>query len=361
MDQKLKNKLEKRKEEGTLRSLSHFEGFSDFYSNDYFGFSRIATTSEGKSYGSTGSRLISGNSIEASACEVFLAEFFKSEGALFFNSGYDANLGLFSSVPQRGDTVLYDEAIHASIRDGIRLSNAHSFSFVHSDIMDLRTKMAKSSGTVYIAVEGLYSMDGDLSPLRLIADLAAEHGAYLIVDEAHSAGVLGDSGRGVVDLLGIRNKVFARVVTFGKAYGSHGAAVLGEKALIGYLVNFARSFIYTTALPPSEYERVQKVVGSDMVHDLQKELHKKIRLFREGLSAFKPVSDERSPIQMIRLGNVEKTRLAAGILNDYKLGVKPIFSPTVKPGQEGIRICLHSTNSDEEIAQLLHVLNNFEK
>lgn len=360
MDQKLLDKLEKRKEEGTLRSLSHFEGFSDFYSNDYFGMSRVVAEKKISVHGSTGSRLISGNSSEAEECEKELAVFFKAEAALVFNSGYDANLGFFSSVPQRGDTILYDESIHASIRDGIRLSNAASFSFRHNDFEDLRNKLNKISGVTYIAVEGLYSMDGDLAPLGIMADLAAEFGAFLVVDEAHSAGVYGESGRGLVDKLGVTSKVFARLVTFGKAYGSHGAAILGEKALIEYLVNFARSFIYTTALPPSDYFRVSQIVMSSQIPDLQQALRERIAYFRKGLRSVSSVSDDTSPIQMIRMGQIDSTRLAANILQEFNIAVKPIFNPTVKSGNEGIRICLHSFNSIDEINDLLNILNNFQ-
>lgn len=361
MDQKLLNKLQKRIEEGTLRSLSRFEGFKDFYSNDYFGFSRIKTRSETKVFGSTGSRLISGNSHEAETCETQLANYFGAEAALVFNSGYDANIGIFSSVPQRGDTVLYDESIHASIRDGIRLSHAHSFAFKHNDFEDLKSKISRTGGTVYIVVEGLYSMDGDLAPLKEIAELAEEFGAYLIVDEAHSAGVFGSGGRGIADALHIRSKVFARLVTFGKAYGSHGAAILGQKVLVNYLVNYARSFIYTTALPPAEYDRIMNVVGSLLIGEQQLLLQERIAYFRKGLRAFSSVSDESSPIQMIRIGDIEKTKKASQILQDFKIAVKPIFSPTVKQGHEGVRVCLHTFNTAEEIDELLQVLNNFQK
>ncbi len=359
MDQKLLNKLNKRFEEGTLRSLSHFEGFSDFYSNDYFGFSKLKTESDVHTFGSTGSRLISGNSSEALTCEKFLADFFTAEAAIVFNSGYDANLGLFSSIPQRGDTILYDESIHASIRDGIRLSNAHSYSFRHNDTEDLSLKLSRSKGTVYVAVEGLYSMEGDIAPLELIAELAQEFHAYLIVDEAHSAGVFGRKGKGLVEELGLGSKVFARLVTFGKSYGSHGAAIFGEKALIDYLVNFSRSFIYTTALPPYEYNRIKCVVDSENIDRCQLELQQKIKYFRGGLCSFSPLSNESSPIQMLRVGDIDRTRLISQVINDNKIAVKPIYSPSVKTGSEGVRICLHAFNSVEEIDKLLKVLNDF--
>ena len=175
MDQKLQDKLNKRIVEGTLRSLSSFEGFIDFYSNDYLGFSKIKIKSENASkYGSTGSRLISGTSNESLSAEEFLADFFNSESSLIFNSGYDANLGFFSSVPQRGDFVFYDEYIHASIRDGLRLSFATSNSFKHNNLVDLELKLSKVSGVKYVVVESLYSMDGDIAPLIDIVELCTK-------------------------------------------------------------------------------------------------------------------------------------------------------------------------------------------
>ncbi len=189
MDERLLNKLLKRKEEGTLRSLSSFEEMIDFFSNDYLGLAQVSHENN-LSHGATGSRLISGTSSLILEAEKELASFFKEESALFFNSGYDANLGFFSSVPQRGDTIIYDELIHASVRDGVRLSFANHLSFAHNDVDDLERKIKQANGSVYVAIESLYSMDGDLSPLRKIQQLCDKHNAYLIIDEAHSSGVL---------------------------------------------------------------------------------------------------------------------------------------------------------------------------
>ncbi|MEY3199247.1 MAG: hypothetical protein RJA13_1205, partial [Bacteroidota bacterium] len=241
MDSKLEAKLTKRNEEGTMRSLSFSSASCDFFSNDYLGFSKIKSVEIASSEnGGTGSRLISGNSNEAIQCEKSLARFFNSEAALVLNSGYVANLAFFSTLPQRGDTIIYDENIHASVRDGIRLSLANSFAFKHNSIEDLVRKLKQASGSIYIAVESLYSMDGDFAPLAEIVAVSNENNAYLIVDEAHACGVFGESGRGIVDLLGLNEFVFAKVVTFGKAYGAHGACVLGEKKMTDFLVNFAR-------------------------------------------------------------------------------------------------------------------------
>jgi 8-amino-7-oxononanoate synthase len=189
MDAKLLDKLKARKQEGTLRSLSCLDGMIDFYSNDYLGLSKQTHLLNHSIAGSTGSRLISGNSVEAERCETFLADYFGVESSLVFNSGYDANLGFFGSVPQKGDTIIYDQFIHASVRDGIRLSNAKAYSFEHNSIEDLENKIQRAEGTVYVAVESLYSMDGDISPLERIAEICVKYGVYLIVDEAHAAGV----------------------------------------------------------------------------------------------------------------------------------------------------------------------------
>lgn len=359
MDRKLLEKLDKRKKEGTLRSLSFFEGMQDFYSNDYLGLSHFQGEKKTIVQGSTGSRLISGNSQEALNCENFLANFFKAEAALVYNSGYDSNLGLFSSVPQRGDTIIYDENIHASVRDGIRLSLAYSYSFDHNSLENLKKKLENAKGTIYVAVESLYSMDGDIAPLLEIVRLSKQFNANVIVDEAHACGVYGENGRGLVDLNNLQNDVFARVVSFGKAYGFHGASVIGEKDLIHFLINFSRSFIYTTALPKNDYIQIQNNVGNVIIQNSVRQLNENIRLFRRNIKNSSLVSDETSPIQIIRLGNIKDTEKLSGILQKEKFAVKPIYSPTVNIGKEGIRICLHSFNLSMEIEKLCLIINQF--
>ncbi len=359
MDRKLIDKLSKRNQEGTKRSLSFFEDGIDFYSNDYLGLTRQSTLSNtSTSFGSTGSRLISGNSKEALVCEEYLADFFKVEKALVFNSGYDANLGFFGAVPQRGDTVIYDEHIHASVRDGIRLSFADSFSFEHNSLSDIERLIGRSRGTVYVAIESLYSMGGDFSPLKDIAKICSENGAYLVVDEAHACGVFGEEGRGLVDRLNIVDQVFARIVTFGKAYGFHGACVLGQAKLIEFLVNFSRSFIYTTALPPKDYTQIKNNVEFTKDENLRRHLQDNIYDFVNQLKIKGLISERISPIQMIQIGSVEKCKSIAENLFKSGINVKPIYSPTVRVGNESIRICIHSFNTKEEIENLCSILNN---
>jgi 8-amino-7-oxononanoate synthase len=351
MDKKLIDKLKNREEEGTMRSLSLLDNLVDFYSNDYLGLAKLQIESK-SSGGSTGSRLISGNSYAAEHCEKVLADWFKTEAALVFNSGYDANIGFFSSVPQKGDTVLYDERIHASVRDGIRLSFAMNHSFRHNDVEDLKNKIAKAQGAIYVAIESLYSMDGDMSPLGAIHALCKSQGAYLIVDEAHACGVFGEHGRGIVDCLQDSSAVFARIITFGKAYGYHGAAVLGSQDLKNYLINFARSLIYTTALPPESYLQIVERVKFASIPERQKKLQENISLFRSQFSDDNFISEINSPIQILRIGDIKKTKILANKLLENGFAVKPIFSPTVAKGEESLRFCVHAFNSEKDIESL---------
>ncbi|MCR9173785.1 MAG: 8-amino-7-oxononanoate synthase [bacterium] len=349
--------MSERQEKGTLRSLSSFEGFTDFFSNDYLGVARN-NSSHLPAAGSTGSRLLSGNSEKYKVVEQKLASFFESEAALHFNSGYDANLGIFGTLPQKGDTILYDELIHASVRDGVRLSWAKSFSFRHNDVNHLEERLKKAEGAVYVAVESLYSMDGDIAPLREIAALCERYDAYLIVDEAHSGGVFGDKGKGLCHELGITAKVFLRLVTFGKAYGSHGAVVLCSTDTQQFLVNFCRSFIYSTSLPVSVLEQNYNVATDFSLEKARRQLQTLLMEFRQRIEGIRTISDPKSPIQIIELGDVKKTKTIAEELQAQKIAVKPIFSPTVPEGKERLRICLHAFNTSAEIDQLIQTLTS---
>ncbi len=356
MDQKLKNKIAKRKKEGTLRSLSSFNDCVDFFSNDYLGLSRVEIPMEETYSGGTGSRLISGTQKSTLEAERDLAAFFDSESALMFNSGYDANLGFFSAIPQRGDTIVYDELIHASVRDGIRLGFATGLSFKHNDAIDLEHKIKQSKGTVYVAVEALYSMDGDLAPLSEIAEISNRLGAFLIVDEAHSTGVFGDKGKGRVNELNLEKNVFARLITFGKAFGSHGGLILGSEELIEFVINFSRSFIYTTALPPSSYIRAALIVAYPDIKDRRINLEENINFFRSFFTSEELFSDVKSPIQIVQKGEIEKIKQSSEELLKNRLAVKPIFSPTVPSGHERLRICIHSFNQTSEIRRLVEII-----
>ena len=341
--------LNQRIEKGSERSLLSFDdGTIDFWSNDYLGLGRTSQSIDLKS--GSGSRLISGNSKVIESVESFVAMHFQSEAALIFNSGYDANLGFFSSLPQKGDTILYDELIHASVRDGVRLSFAKAFSFKHNDLSELEERLKKAGGTVFVAIESLYSMDGDIAPLKEIAMLCDQYGALLIVDEAHAGGVFGKPGTGLCEELGGLPQVFARLVTFGKGFGAHGGAILCNSVTRQFLINFARSFIYTTALPEAFYSHIRLQVEKAKEDTLRGSLQKNIQLFRELIGPTN--SFEQSPIQILRITDFEQCKQLAERLQQQGFAVKAILPPTVPEGTQCIRVCLHAFNTEEEVRSL---------
>jgi 8-amino-7-oxononanoate synthase len=372
-DKYLEDALKKRKEAGSLRSLKILHDLVDFCSNDYLGFSitgelhaRILEFNQKQPKqiveGSTGSRLISGNSAVTESLEDFIASYHDAEGALIFNSGYDANMGLFSSVPKRGDTIFYDELVHASIRDGIRLSYAKAYSFRHNDIEHLNELFKLANGNVCVAIESVYSMDGDLASLKELSSFCEEKNANLIVDEAHATGVFGPQGKGCVSENFLEKKVFARVHTYGKALGTHGAAVVGSKLLKDYLINFARSFIYTTALPNHSLIAIRCAYALlSESEEANQALHKNIKLFNKLIvgNGKTNIIESISPIQSIIIpGNKKVIELAKAIQkNGYD--VRPIMSPTVPAGKERLRICIHSFNSDLEIKTLAGIIEKY--
>ena len=267
LPKKLQKKLEERQQNMSLRTLPVSKQLIDFSSNDYLGFSGNASIFNAthqylvdRSFfknGATGSRLLSGNHYLYDELESKLALFHQSKAAIVYNSGYDANIGFFSAVPQRGDLVFYDEFIHASIRDGIAMSNAKAYKFKHNSIADLENLVERHSATIkdkeatiYVVTESVFSMDGDSPHLKEMALFCKEHKLFFVVDEAHAVGVFGDYGEGLVQQQKLTDLVFARILTFGKALGCHGAAILGSTDLKTFLINFSRSFIYTTALAP---------------------------------------------------------------------------------------------------------------
>lgn len=355
----LQHKIQQRKEDGSFRSLLLQDGAIDFWSNDYLGIARLNFDSENADrYGSTGSRLISGNHTEFISTEKELASFFKGEEALIFNSGYDANLGIWSSIPQKEDTILFDELSHASIRDGIRLSLAKSYKFHHNDLNSLEQKLKLSSGNIFIAIESIYSMDGDEAPLQEICQLAKKYGAFLIVDEAHSAGIRGEAGAGMVSSLNLDEEVFIKLITFGKAFGSHGAAVISDELTKNYLINFARSFIYTTALSIPEVLRIKKVLKNlpEMRQEREKLQHN-IQYFKNSIET-KNIDciNSNSAIQSIVISGNEHVKELAAKIQKEGMAVKAILSPTVPKGKERIRLCLHSYNTIQEIDKLIACL-----
>ena len=379
LPEKLYKRLAERGERNTLRTLPKDVHGIDFSSNDYLGIANnhivfekaisILSEKEIVNNGATGSRLLTGNGILFNEVEKLLRELHKADSALIFNSGYDANIGLFSSVPQRDDIILYDEFIHASIRDGIKMSNARNYKFKHNDLKDLlshilrgQEKFTKSSREIYIVTESVFSMDGDSPDLKALSGLCKKFKCHLIVDEAHAMGIFGSNGCGRVQELDLQEDIFARIITFGKALGCHGAAILGSADLNKYLINFARSFIYTTGLPPHSVATIiaaYQFMTSPQGLKERELLHENIALFnrekeRLGISSFFIPSSSAIHSCIIK-GNNEVKRIAQ-IIQKKSFDVRPILSPTVPKGEERLRFCLHSFNSKEDICIILEHL-----
>ena len=309
--------------------------------------------------GSTGSRLLTGNVAYAEQLEKRIAKFHNAANSLIFNSGYDANIGLFSSLGKTGSTIVYDELVHASVRDGIKLSAASAFMFRHNDLKHLEERLKIATGLIYVAIETIYSMDGDHSPLKEIALLCKKYKANLIVDEAHATGIKANKGKGLVQEFKIEKDIFARVHTFGKALGCHGAVILGSELLRSYLINFSRSFIYTTALP------LKSLVTINQAYQLLeksnpeiKKLDFLIERFKSRISKNKDIQliESYSPIQCIVITGNEEVKRISKLLEKSGFDVRPILSPTVPKGKERLRICIHSFNTKEDLDELISSL-----
>lgn len=374
----LQSKLKLREENNALRYLPLTNTLVDFASNDYLGFAKnelifdvshqLLVNQNLKINGATGSRLLSGNHSLYPLTEDFIAQFHQSEAALVFNSGYDANVGFFSTVPQRNDMILYDELCHASIRDGIQMSHAKAYKFQHNDFLDLEKLIHKITSnfqlpaSIYIVTESVFSMDGDSPNLEELTNLSEKYNCYLVIDEAHSLGVFGSQGEGLVQSVALHEKVFARIMTFGKGLGCHGAAILGSNDLKNYLVNFARSFIYTTGLSPHSVATIlmsyrQLIVQEEALQKLKNNIihfnQEKMRLGLKPLFVY-----SKSAIHCAIISGNQNVKASSDLLQEKGFDVKPILSPTVSEGQERLRFCLHSYNSHHQITKVLELLSS---
>lgn len=359
----LYKKLEERSKANALRTLIVNDGKTDFCSNDYLGIVKNKflekSINENVAHGSTGSRLLSGNYTLIEATEKFIANFHEAAAGLIFNSGYDANIGLLSCVPQKGDAIIYDQLSHASIRDGIRLSFATSFSFLHNDIVDLEKKLSATENlhqNIFVVTESVFSMDGDMAPLNEISQLCEKYNAGLIVDEAHATGVVGERGEGLVQQLHLQQKCFARVHTFGKACGCHGAIILGSAQLKKYLINFARPFIYSTSLPPAGAAAI--AASYHIFPFLNKErnhLNSLINIFKKQPLKYAVLKSD-TPIQVVIIPGNDAVKKVALSLQENNLDVRAILYPTVPKGQERLRIVFHAFNTTKEVEKMIKIL-----
>ncbi|PJB13135.1 MAG: 8-amino-7-oxononanoate synthase [Flavobacteriales bacterium CG_4_9_14_3_um_filter_40_17] len=363
-------KLEKRQESGAFRTLKTKSQLIDFSSNDYLGLARleaipiraeqILNESGPRLNGATGSRLLTGHSVLFERVENQIANFHLTETCLIFNSGYDANIGVFSALPQRNDFVLYDEFAHASIRDGLRLTLAKSQSYKHNDFEDLEKKIKRTtaSSTVWVATEAVFSMDGDSPDWDKFGKICNRYDIHLIIDEAHATGVL-DNLPKIYRQTNLEKHLTARVVTFGKALGCHGAAVLGKPSLKDYLINFARSMIYTTALPPVSLANI--LAAYECLQDVsnRKKLQENINFFNENLSKSgldKFFIPSQSAIHCCIIPGNNRIKKLSLLLEKSGFDVRAILSPTVPEGKERLRFCLHAHNTESELQNALEIL-----
>ncbi|APG46309.1 8-amino-7-oxononanoate synthase [Phaeobacter porticola] len=360
--------LEALRNRGRYRQLMPRDGH-DFASNDYLGLAgsdvlRAAAAdalSRGVPVGAGGSRLLRGNDAEHQLLEAEAAAFFGTEAALFMGGGFNANQAIFSTLPQQGDLVLYDVLIHASTHDGMRLGRAETRSFAHGDVEDasrvLKAWRAEGgTGQVWIAVEAVYSMDGDLAPLDALIALADTDGAVLVVDEAHSTGVFGDLGRGLAHAIAHRPNVLS-LHTCGKALGASGALICGPSVLIETLINKARGFIFATAPSPLNAALVRAALAELQQNTGRREqawqgiTHAQAEAKRLcGLDGF------QSQILPVVIGDDKRTMALAARMQAQGYDIRGIRPPSVPRGTSRLRLSITLNTGAEVITEMFEDL-----
>ncbi|KAK4934379.1 hypothetical protein LTR10_024342 [Elasticomyces elasticus] len=379
--------LDERRCQSKLRTLkSTPPGSVEFSSNDFLSLSSnkefqndyLTTLNKSRTpLGSTGSRLLDGNSQYAENLECELAAFHGAEAGLLTNSGFDANVSIFAFLPREGDVIIYDELIHASVHDGMRQSRAKTqIPFKHNDIDDLSrvfeqvAPLEDSKRTVFVAVETVYSMDGDLAPLTEIVELIESafprRNAHLIVDEAHATGIYGPNGSGRVCELGLEKRISIRLHTFGKALACNGAIILCSPILRLYFINYARPLIYTTFMSypalvaiKTAYAWLQmgkaNLLAANLYH-LIDHLYTQLQTLEAAISQ----ATETASTPLVTLPRTCPESPIFALLSPYPRSlaahcqsagfvVRPVVSPTVPSGTERVRVCLHSGNTVEQI------------
>jgi 8-amino-7-oxononanoate synthase len=382
MDEVLTAELKKRRAQSLYRSRRVVEGpqgpnliidgqeLVTFCSNDYLGLANhpevISAFKQGAEMygvGSGASHLINGHSSAHHALEEELADFVGRPRALLFSTGYMANLGVLTALVGSGDVVMQDRLNHASLIDAGLLSGARCQRYLHADTKSLQEHLVKfksKQGRRLIVTDGVFSMDGDLAPLPELANIAKQEDAWLMVDDAHGLGVLGKSGRGTVNHFQLNNEQVPILMgTLGKAFGTFGAFVAGSEALIETLIQQARSYIYTTALPAAV-----AAATSASLHLLQSEswrrekLNSLIEQFRDGASELGlNLMDSSTPIQPVLLGSVKATLAVSEALYQQGLFVSAIRPPTVPEGSARLRITFSASHTEEQVDQLLAALD----
>ncbi len=340
-------------------------------SNNYLGFTNHPKIKQAAKEaidrygaGSGAARLISGNCILYKKLEEKIAEFKGTEAALVFGSGYLANISILSTVVEEGDLILSDELNHASIIDGCRLSKAEKIIYRHKDTRHIEDVLSKNKGRrILIVTEGVFSMDGDIAPLPEIIDIAKKYFAMVMVDDAHGTGVLGERGKGTAEHFGIEKGIDIHMGTLGKALGAYGAYAAGDKGLVEFLINKARGFIFTTALPPSVLASAIKAIEilEEWPH-LIKRLWENRDYIVNGLKnfGFDTMGCETAIIPIL-IGNAEKTlRMSEGLFEDgiYVPAIRP---PTVPENTCRLRLTVMAEHTKEELNKALEAFEKIGK
>ena len=344
----------------------------NFSSNNYLGIANhpaLAAAAKAAidryGCGSGASRLISGNMTLHEQLEARLAQFKSTEAALVFNSGFQANVGILSTLTGDGDAIVSDSLNHASIIDGCRLSKAQTFVYAHGDLAALETclKQAAPARRRLIVTETIFSMDGDEAPLAGIVELAEKYDAMVMVDEAHGTGVFGANGAGVVAKLGLAPRVSVQMGTLGKALGGFGAYVAGSRALCDLLINRCRSFIFTTSLPPAVM--AMALAAIDLVQNEPQRrdaLRHNSRKLKQGLSQLGfELGGSESPILPLIVGDAGRCMALSAALLERGVFAQGIRPPTVPVGTSRLRITVMATHSDQQIETALKVFEEVKR
>jgi 8-amino-7-oxononanoate synthase len=378
LDQRLADELELRRQQHlyrTRRILQSPQGAEvviggrhcvSFCSNDYLGLANhplvIKALQEGAAHygvGSGASHLITGHSAAHHALEEELAEFTQRPRALLFSTGYMANLGVICALTAPRNTVYEDRLNHASLVDAAVLSRARLRRYPHGDMSTLRNQLVRADKLALIVSDGVFSMDGDLAPVSALAELARDYNASLMIDDAHGLGVLGKTGRGILEHLAINpDDVPILMGTLGKAFGVFGAFVAGSEELIETLIQQARSYIYTTALPPALAEATRaslKLVQSEGWR--REHLFSLITRFRSGATQLGlPLLPSATPIQPLIVGEGERALALSEKLYARGIVIRAIRPPTVPKGQARLRITFSAAHTEQHVDRLLETL-----
>ncbi len=370
----LREELDSLRQKGLLRRLPWIEGPVGprvkmggrevilFCSNDYLGISRspaLAKAAKGAmekwGCGAPASRSIAGSLLIHRELEEELAQLKGTSSALLFSTGYMANIGLLTTLLREGDLILSDELNHASIVDGCRLSRAEVWIYRHGDMGHLEELLRRSNHRRRLIVtDGVFSMEGDIAPLREIKELAERYSAFVMLDDAHATGVLGKEGRGTAEHFGLLGQIEVQMGTLGKALGVMGAFVAGERALIDYLINRCRPFMYTTAPPPplvAMAKAALEVMGKEPWR--RERLWENTRRLREGLRELGFRVRGETPIIPVLIGDNRLVMEASRRLLELGVFVQGIRPPTVPEGASRLRVSVSASHGDQEIEEAL--------